>query len=57
MAVIVQKFGGSSLADAESVKRVARRIVATKAEGHQVVVVVSAAVLVVHLVQGYVRKI
>lgn len=42
MPLIVQKFGGSSLADAESVKRVARRIVATKAEGHQVVVVVSA---------------
>ena len=42
MSLIVQKFGGSSLADAESVKRVARRIVATKAEGHQVVVVVSA---------------
>ncbi|NQW73208.1 MAG: aspartate kinase [Actinobacteria bacterium] len=42
MSLIVQKFGGSSLADAESVKRVARRIVATRAEGHQVVVVVSA---------------
>ena len=42
MSLIVQKFGGSSLSDAESVKRVARRIVATKAEGHQVVVVVSA---------------
>ncbi len=42
VSLIVQKFGGSSLADAESVKRVARRIVATKAEGHQVVVVVSA---------------
>ena len=42
MSLIVQKFGGSSLADAESVKRVARRIVATKAEGHDVVVVVSA---------------
>ncbi|MSW82457.1 MAG: aspartate kinase [Actinobacteria bacterium] len=42
MSLIVQKFGGSSLADADSVKRVARRIVATKAEGHQVVVVVSA---------------
>ena len=42
MSLIVQKFGGSSLADAESVKRVARRIVATKADGHQVVVVVSA---------------
>ena len=42
VSLIVQKFGGSSLADADSVKRVARRIVATKAEGHQVVVVVSA---------------
>lgn len=42
VSLIVQKFGGSSLADAESVKRVARRIVETKAEGHQVVVVVSA---------------
>jgi len=42
VSLIVQKFGGSSLADAESVKRVARRIVATRAEGHQVVVVVSA---------------
>lgn len=42
MSLIVQKFGGSSVADAESVKRVARRIVETKKAGHQVVVVVSA---------------
>lgn len=42
MSLIVQKFGGSSLADAASVKRVARRIVDTKLAGHQVVVVVSA---------------
>lgn len=42
MSLIVQKFGGSSVADAESIKRVARRIVATKAEGHDVVVAVSA---------------
>ena len=40
--MIVQKYGGSSVADAESVKRVARRIVDTKKAGHDVVVVVSA---------------
>ncbi|MDR1852594.1 MAG: aspartate kinase [Propionibacteriaceae bacterium] len=39
---IVQKFGGSSVADAESIKRVARRVVNTKQEGHEVVVVISA---------------
>ncbi len=42
MALIVQKFGGSSVADAESVKRVAKRIVETKRAGNEVVVVVSA---------------
>ncbi len=42
MGLIVQKFGGSSVADAEGLKRVASRIVATKKNGHQVVVVVSA---------------
>ncbi len=42
MAVIVQKYGGSSVADADSVRRVAGRIVATKRAGHDVVVVVSA---------------
>ncbi|HOB06281.1 MAG TPA: aspartate kinase, partial [Propionibacteriaceae bacterium] len=42
MGRVVQKFGGSSVADAESIKRVARRIVATKKEGHDVVVVISA---------------
>ena len=42
MGLIVQKFGGSSVADAESIKRVAARIVATKRSGQQVVVVVSA---------------
>lgn len=42
MSLIVQKYGGSSVADAASVKRVARRIVDTKKAGHQVVVVVSA---------------
>ena len=38
----MQKFGGSSVADAEGMKRVAQRIVATKRAGHDVVVVVSA---------------
>jgi len=38
----VQKYGGSSLADADGIKRVAQRIVATRKAGHGVVVVVSA---------------
>ncbi|MGO4258685.1 aspartate kinase [Marmoricola sp. RAF53] len=42
MGVVVQKYGGSSVADADAVKRVARRIVETKKAGNQVVVVVSA---------------
>ena len=42
MGLIVQKYGGSSVADAEGLKRVAARIVATKKAGNQVVVVVSA---------------
>ncbi|MGO1435480.1 MAG: aspartate kinase [Canibacter sp.] len=42
MALIVQKFGGSSVSDAESIKRVAKRIVDTRREGNEVVVVVSA---------------
>ncbi len=42
MALIVQKYGGSSLADAEGIKRVAQRIVASRKAGHGVVVVVSA---------------
>ncbi|GAA3657099.1 aspartate kinase [Microbacterium marinilacus] len=42
MALIVQKFGGSSVADAESIKRVAKRIVDTHRAGNDVVVAVSA---------------
>ncbi len=42
MGIVVQKYGGSSLADASSVKRVARRIVESKRQGHDVVVAVSA---------------
>ena len=42
MGLVVQKYGGSSVADAASIKRVAQRIVETKKAGNQVVVVVSA---------------
>lgn len=42
MGIIVQKFGGSSVADAERIKRVAKRVVETKKLGHKVVAVVSA---------------
>ena len=39
---VVQKFGGSSVADAASIKRVAKRIVDTKEQGNDIVVIVSA---------------
>ncbi|GAA2813570.1 hypothetical protein GCM10020219_102230 [Nonomuraea dietziae] len=42
MALVVQKYGGSSVADASCIKRVAQRIVATKKAGNEVVVIVSA---------------
>jgi aspartate kinase len=42
MGLIVQKYGGSSVADAAGMKRVANRIVSAKRDGNQVVVVVSA---------------
>lgn len=42
MALMIQKYGGSSVADAERIKNVARRVAKTKDEGNQVVVVVSA---------------
>ncbi|MCK6095447.1 aspartate kinase [Micrococcus sp. EYE_162] len=42
MSLIVQKFGGSSVADAAGIQRVARRVTATVAAGHRVCVVVSA---------------
>ena len=42
MGLIVQKYGGSSVADAEGIKRVARRVVDTKKAGNEVVVIVSA---------------
>jgi aspartate kinase len=42
MALVVQKYGGSSVADAEKIKRVAQRIVDARRGGYDVVVVVSA---------------
>lgn len=42
MALIVQKYGGSSVSDAESIKRVAKRIAEARRAGNDVVVVVSA---------------
>jgi len=42
MALVVQKYGGTSVGDAERIKNVAARVVKTKNQGHQVVVVVSA---------------
>ena len=42
MALIVQKYGGSSVADADKMKNVARRTIAAREKGNQVVVVISA---------------
>jgi aspartate kinase len=42
VSLVVQKYGGSSVADAERIKRVAERIITTRRQGHDVVVVVSA---------------
>ncbi len=42
MSLIVQKYGGSSLADADKIKNVARKILKTRDEGNQVIVIVSA---------------
>ena len=42
MSIVVQKYGGSTVADAERLKRVASRVMETKKLGHDVVVIVSA---------------
>jgi aspartate kinase len=42
VSIVVQKYGGSSLSDADAIKRVAQRIVQAKQQGHDVVVAVSA---------------
>src|SRR5947208_2073371 len=42
MALIVQKYGGTSVGSPERIRKVAQRVGRWKAQGHQVVVVVSA---------------
>ncbi|MDY6993298.1 MAG: aspartate kinase, partial [Pseudomonadota bacterium] len=42
MALIVQKYGGTSVGSVERINHVAERVMATRAQGHQLVVVVSA---------------
>ncbi len=42
MALVVQKYGGTSVGDIDRIRNVARKVIRTKEEGHQVVVVVSA---------------
>ena len=42
MGIVVMKFGGSSVADADKIRAAARRAISTAKEGHQVVMVVSA---------------
>ncbi|MBQ3301639.1 MAG: aspartate kinase, partial [Eggerthellaceae bacterium] len=42
MALIVCKFGGTSVASPERIRNVAKRLIARKQEGNQVVAVVSA---------------
>ena len=42
MSIVVQKYGGSSVADVRRIKQVADRVMRTKREGHDLVVVVSA---------------
>ena len=42
MSIIVQKFGGTSVANSEKILAAARKAIRARKEGHQVVVVVSA---------------
>jgi aspartate kinase len=42
MAIVVQKYGGSSMADADKIRTLAKRVMCTRDQGHQVVVIVSA---------------
>jgi aspartate kinase len=55
MAVIVQKFGGTSVADLDRIRAVANRVAATQREGHQVAVVVSAMAGVTNQLVAWVR--
>jgi aspartate kinase len=42
MALIVQKYGGTSVGSAERIAAVAEKVIATRSQGHDVIVVVSA---------------
>jgi aspartate kinase len=57
MAIIVQKYGGSSVGDVERIRKVAERVAARRAEGHQMVVVVSAMGDTTDELLGLARKI
>ena len=57
MSVIVQKYGGSSVADVERIKRVARRVVATAEAGNPVCVVVSAMGATTDTLLGLAREV
>lgn len=56
MALIVQKYGGTSVADIERIKHVARRVIRTQEQGNQVVVVLSAMAGVTDSLIGLARK-
>ena len=57
MALIVQKFGGTSVADIERIKNVANRVEREVDEGNNVIVVVSAMAGVTNQLDGWVREI
>jgi aspartate kinase len=56
MALIVQKFGGTSVADLDRIRAVARRVAATVKDGHQVAVVVSAMAGVTNQLVSWVHE-
>jgi len=56
MALIVQKFGGTSVADIAHIRAVAERVAATVRDGHQVAVVVSAMAGTTNQLVGWVRE-
>lgn len=56
MALVVQKFGGTSLASVDRIKSVAQRVVAELEQGHQVVVVVSAMAGVTNQLVGWAHQ-
>ncbi len=56
MALVVQKFGGTSLASVDRIKSVAQRVIAEMDQGHQVVVVVSAMAGVTNQLVGWAHQ-